>query len=107
MAHNSRGRMLLAFSEPTGIMESNEAGLLVIRRAIHLWSRYGNINLVIEGDSVNAIAWATGRKNASWRFVDIARDIRRMSRGRGVIFRHVSRSANNVTNFLVKIGVQK
>lgn len=48
--HDYRGRMLLVFALSTGIMKSNEAELLVIQKAIHLWIRYGNGNLVVEGD---------------------------------------------------------
>lgn len=79
VVHNDRESMMLAFSEPTGIMESNEVELLAIKRAVHLRSRYGNDNLIIDGDSVNAIAWALGRKNTPWRLVNIARDIRKMN----------------------------
>lgn len=54
--------MIISFSESTGVMESNEVELLAIRKAIYLWSRFGNGNLIVEGYSVNLIAWASDRK---------------------------------------------
>lgn len=57
--HDDRGRILLAFSEPIGLMESNEAELLAIRRPLQIWSRFGTGNLIIECDSTNGIAWAS------------------------------------------------
>lgn len=53
--HDDRGRMLTAFSESVGSMESNETELWAI------WFGFMSGNLVIEGDSTNAIAWANNR----------------------------------------------
>lgn len=61
--HDDKGRMPLIFSKSVGVMESNESELRAIRRATHLWASLGNVNLIIEGDFANAIAWASGRKN--------------------------------------------
>lgn len=60
--HDNKERMWLTFSESTWIMESNEAELRLIRRATHLWASLGYGNLIIENDSANAIAWASGGK---------------------------------------------
>lgn len=62
VVHDDSGRLLLAFSKSTCVIESNEVKLLAIGRAIFLWSRCGNGNLIIEEDSVNAIASASGKK---------------------------------------------
>lgn len=45
------------------IMESNEAELRAIRRALQVWSRFGNGNLIAGSDSNNAISWANNRKS--------------------------------------------
>lgn len=64
----------LVFSKPVGRRDSNEADLLVIRRALTLWvpMRYGN--LIIEGDSSNAIQWAKGLKQPQWKLTIVIRE---------------------------------
>lgn len=57
--HDNRGRMVLDFSEFVAIMESNEAELRPIRRALGIWSTLGNGPLWVEGDSTNVISWAS------------------------------------------------
>lgn len=54
--HDDSGRFLIAFSEPTRVLGSNEAELREIRRALQIWSRFENGNLIIERDSRNAIS---------------------------------------------------
>lgn len=54
--HDDRGRMLATFSESVGLMESNEAELRAIRRALQIWSGFRSGNLVIESDSTDAIS---------------------------------------------------
>lgn len=49
VVHEDSSKMLLAFSEPIGVIESNEAELWVIRRDLLIWTRYGNDNLIILG----------------------------------------------------------
>lgn len=73
--------MLPTFVESIGIMESNEVELLAIPRAIHLWIRHGNDNLVLEGDSTNASTWAIGRKSPRWMLVNIDREIKKLRVG--------------------------
>lgn len=79
----------------------------MIGRALHLWDKYGNGNLIIEGDSVNNVICASGRKHIPWRLIHIRRDIRKVCRTKMVHFNYVKCSANSVTEFLAKVGVEK
>lgn len=100
--HDDRGRMLLGFAKPLGIMELNEADL----RALQVCSRFRRGNLIIECDSTNAISWANNRKFPPWRLISIARDIWRLYRS-SITFIHTSHSVNSVADFLAKVGVPK
>lgn len=99
VVHDDRSRLLLAFLESIWVMESNEAELREIRRALQICSRYGNCNLIIEGDSSNAISWAMGKMDPPWKLVHLVRVIRILSRIGGVIFSHTARSSNTVADF--------
>lgn len=95
------------FLESFGCKESNVAELLGIRRALSLGCNYGLVNLIIEGDSMNVLAWTSGRKEPSCSTIHIVRAIRKLTQGRVVQFRHVKRSANFVVDFLAKVSVDR
>lgn len=61
----------------------------------------------MKGDSTNAISWASNRRDPLWKLVNIVRDIKRPCSHGGITFTHVAWSANNVADFLAKVGVQK
>lgn len=78
--HDDLGRQNLVFTESAGVLDTNGAELLAIRKAILIWLLCGNDNLVMEGDSVNALAWASGRKKPPWKMINVVRQIRSLSR---------------------------
>lgn len=61
-------RMVLVFSEPVGVMDSNEVELREIRKVIHLWTRFGSLLMQSHGLEVGK----TPRK-----LVNIVRDMKR------------------------------
>lgn len=73
--HDDRGRMVLTFSETVGIMESNEAELRAIRRALEVRSTFGNGNLCVESDPTNAISWLSSKKVPLWKLTNITRTL--------------------------------
>lgn len=104
---NSGGVTFLFFSELVGVRDSNEAELLGIRGALVLWVGCGKGKLIVEGDLVNAIKWATGCKRPPWKLVLVVREIRALCSGRDASFVRVRRPVNGVTDFLMKIGVDR
>lgn len=64
--HNKEEISSLVFSELMGVRDSNDAELLGIRKGLLLWERHGHGELIIEGDSFNAIKWTTGKKKPPW-----------------------------------------
>lgn len=63
VVHDNEGRTRLIFSESVEVMESNEAELRAIRHATFIWASIGIGNLIIEGESANAIAWVSEKVN--------------------------------------------
>lgn len=59
------------------LKDCNETELLGIRRALTLWTSFGQGKLNIEEDSTNAIKWAKELKRPPWKLIlVIIREIR-------------------------------
>ena len=57
---NSKGIVLALFSKHAGCIESHEAEVLAILKAIRIFSiSYFQSSLVVESDSLNAIPWSS------------------------------------------------
>lgn len=61
--------------------------------------------LIIEGDSKNAIKWALGLKRPPRKLITIVREIRALYSGRVISFMPVRRSVNGVADFFAKNGM--
>lgn len=81
--HNDGGGIFIFQS---GFKEFKEADLFFIRRDLKLWDRHIYGNLVIEGDSINAIIWASGKKKPPSRLVHSFKDIKKACKGKVVLF---------------------
>lgn len=76
-----------------------------IKRALTIWKDFGVGNLIIEGDSANAFKWASGLRRPPWRLTNVIREVRVLARELRVSFAQVGRSANGVTEYFAKLGV--
>lgn len=57
--HNSKGEILFMFSMSVGVKESNEAEVMATLEALWYFSLSYRIKLMVEGDSANAVKWAS------------------------------------------------
>ena len=62
MLRNSKGKVLLMFSNNFGVCDSTEAEVLAILESLWLFSRRYGGALLMESDSANAIAWVSNKK---------------------------------------------
>ena len=90
-----------------GVCDSNEVEVLVILEALRYFSRFVNGVLVVESDSSNAVAWVSNRKVNPWKFQFLFNEIRELSSNINVVFLHVLRLANSITDALAKQGVER
>lgn len=63
--------------------------------------------LIIKGDSVNAIKWITGWKKPCWKWIPVVREIQDFCSSMDVVFYFVSKSTNWFADFLAKMGVDR
>lgn len=87
-----------------GIKDSNEAELLTIRRVLTIGTSFGEVKLVVESDSSNAIKWARGVKRPPWRLITLLREIKELVSGQETSFVHIKRTTNGVADFFAKNG---
>ena len=99
---NDKGKVLIMFSKHIGVCDSNEAEVLAILEAIHLFSSYCIEALIMKSDSSNAISWVSKRKVLPWKFQFIFNEIRGLSSSINVVFSHEVRSANSMADSLAK-----
>lgn len=103
VVYNSKGELIFVFLDSMVVRDSNEADLLGIRKAFLLWMRYGRVELIIEGDLVNAIRWGWLEE----RLILVVREIRDLCSGMVMSFHHVRMSANGAVDFPEKVGVER
>lgn len=65
-------------------------------------SRFGNQQLLIEGDSKCVMLWASQASKAPWFFVDIIEEVVQNSSNLNVSFHHIKCSANSEADRLAK-----
>lgn len=61
----------------------------------------------MEGDSVDAIKWTSGKRNPSWKLLPVVREIWALCVTLDVSFKHERRSVNGVAGFLAKMKVDR
>ena len=65
-------------------------------------------DVVIESDSMVAVAWVNGIDTVVWRYLSIYNEIQNLlCHCRLVSVRHISRSSNGAADFLAKSGVDQ
>ncbi|XP_077246117.1 uncharacterized protein LOC143885984 [Tasmannia lanceolata] len=95
----------MSFSGSIGIYDANEVEARALLFGLKWFLRNNLGPIIIEGDSSNAIAWASGRSAGPWKLqsvLDESRDIIREINARLV---HRQRSANGMADILAKEGV--
>ena len=56
---NFKGEVLISFSKPIGIKDSNEAEVFAILKTLRIYSRSFGDNLIVESNSSNAVSWVS------------------------------------------------
>lgn len=66
--HNSKGEVLLMFSKPIGIRDSNEVEVLAISEALCIFSGSFQDKLIVESNSSNVVGWVPQIGSKPWKF---------------------------------------
>ena len=67
---NCIGEILCLISSPMGILDSNEAELLALRKVLFLFEASGlgiSMELIVESDSKVALSWVEGSCSSLWK----------------------------------------
>lgn len=104
VSRNHKGEVLHLFSKHVEIKDSNEAELLAILEALHIFNTLYQNLLIVERDSSNAISWVNSFFGP-WKMQFYLNEIRLLASPSPVSFQHISRSANSMAACLAKQGV--
>ena len=105
---DSKGKVICLFSEFLGILDSNAAEVMAIRKAVALCFSNPNLqnrDITVVSDLKVAVSWANSKDFGNVDLVDIIYDIRSMLNDRGdiqVVFD--SRIFNSFADSLAKMG---
>lgn len=95
------GNVSLSFSGATGFGTTNMAEMEAL---LHIGIREAHLrhfqHIVVEGDSLCAIRWASRRCSAPWALMDAVEEVRDLSKDVEISFVHVKTSANGTVIFL-------
>lgn len=106
---NHKGEVLYMFSKHVEIKDSNEVDVLAILEALRIYRSSYHQSLTVESDSshsTNAIAWMEsfrGPRKMQFLLNEISCLVFEMQ----VLFQHLCRSANGMTDCLAKQGVHR
>ena len=93
---NYKGEVLHIFSKHVGIKDSNEAEVLAILEALHIYRSSCKESLIVESGYFNAISWVKSCKGP-WKMKFYFNEIHYQASSSQVSFQHVSRPANGMT----------
>ena len=68
MLRNSKDQVLVMFSKPVGICDSNEVEVLSILEALCIFSGSFQDKLIVESDSSNMVGWVPKTGSKPWKF---------------------------------------
>lgn len=85
---NEKGEVLHLFSKHVGIQDSNEAKILAILEALHIFYSLYQQLLIVESDSSNAISWVTSF-NCPLKLQIYFNEIRHLASWSQVSFQHI------------------
>ena len=106
------GLVKVIFSVPCGIIDSNLAEVIAIRKALQVLSlkpEYHNVNIIVESDSFNAISWLTNSEvEIPWKF-HFERSLIDNLKNQfyNVSFIHTLRENNSMADAFAKQGVYR
>lgn len=69
---------MLLFYKNVGVKESNDAKVLTMLEAPHLFLRYYQVKLIVECDSANAVMWASYYNSRPWRLQFLFNEIKEL-----------------------------
>lgn len=106
-----KGQVICTFSEPLGVLESNEAEVIAIRRALQLTAAVPGaerLKVIVETDSLNAFTWITKAIARPWRMTFDFNTIATLKETFDEVkFQHILREANGMTDSFAKQGVRR
>ncbi|KAK9285427.1 hypothetical protein L1049_024620 [Liquidambar formosana] len=106
---DDKGCFRCVFSEPIGVMDSNVAELMAIRKALNLFADSiwaSSSKLIVASDSVVALAWVSGKEAIPWKLRFVFNDIGSLqSRISGVLYTRLLREGNMVADHFAKGGI--
>eukprot|EP00268_Persea_americana_P015755 TRINITY_DN17400_c0_g1_i2.p2 TRINITY_DN17400_c0_g1~~TRINITY_DN17400_c0_g1_i2.p2 ORF type:complete len:122 (-),score=12.18 TRINITY_DN17400_c0_g1_i2:116-481(-) len=85
---NEEGTILLYYSGPAGVCSNNKVELLSLNIGFQEASRYGNRQILIEGDSKCVILWASRASPPPWFFAHIIEEVLHNSENLNVSLHH-------------------
>lgn len=88
-------------------MESNEAKVVAIFKALRVFVASFRACLIMESDTSNAVSWATSSSSTPSRFKFLFNEIKALSSLDSVEFKHIGRAANDLANSLAKQWIDR
>lgn len=92
-------------------MDINHAEVLAIHRALKIFTasqHFGNNDLMIESDSMNAVKWCLGENEGLWNLTFKLNFIRNLLlASNGITLNHKGRETNYVADSLAKQGLTR
>ena len=90
-----------------GVKDSNEAEVLAILEALHVYSGSFLKEFRMKNDSLNAISWVNSMQASPCEFQFYFNKIKFLSLASQVVFCHVNQSANGMANAMAKQGLDR
>ncbi|XP_077252720.1 uncharacterized protein LOC143892159 [Tasmannia lanceolata] len=105
LIRDDKAAIIMSFSGLVGICDANEAEVRVLLFGLQ-WAYENNQRpLIVEGDSTNVVAWASGHSNGPWKLQDLLAEILDLIRVLDPKIEHRRQSANEAADILAKAGV--
>ncbi|XVF83559.1 hypothetical protein PTKIN_Ptkin16aG0498800 [Pterospermum kingtungense] len=105
-----QGTALIRFSKSIGTADSNLAEILTIKEAFLLVtsSRWVNLPIIFESDSMNAVSWVSNPLKVPWKFRNIIshmENLKRQLQDWKIV--HIFRESNSEADSLAKEGINR